>query len=67
MNDNYLEENGIDKQKVLEKQERNKKLTIGESALIPFLIMGIKALNTNLSELKSTVKEDLEKNSSATE
>ena len=56
MNDNYLAENGIDKQKVLEKQERNKKLTIGESAMIPYVVMGIKALNTNL-----------EKNSSATE
>jgi len=40
----------------LEKQERNKKLTIGESAMIPYAIMGVKALNSNL-----------EKNSSATE
>ena len=41
MNDNNLEENRIDKQKILEKQERNKKLTIGESAMIPYVIMGI--------------------------
>ena len=56
LSDDYLEENGIDKQKILEKQERNKKLMIGESAMIPYVIMGIKVLNTNL-----------EKNSSATE
>ena len=45
MSDDYLAENGIDKQKILEKQERNKKLTIGESAMIPYVIMGLKALN----------------------
>ena len=58
---NFLEENGIDKQKILEKQERNKRLTIGESAMIPYVIMGIKALNSNLSALSSSFKDDLEK------
>ena len=67
MSDNYLEENGIDKQKILEKQERNKRLTIGESAMFPYVIMGIKALNSNLGALSSSFKDDLEKISFATE
>ena len=47
MSDDYLEENGIDKQKILEKQERNKRLTIAESAMIPYVIMGLKAMDQN--------------------
>ena len=47
MSDDYLSEKGIDKEKVKEKQERNKKLTIGESAMIPYVIMGIKAIDQN--------------------
>ena len=43
MSDDYLSEKWIDK----EKQERNKKLTIGESAMIPYVIMVIKAIDQN--------------------
>ena len=47
MSDDYLSEKGIDKEKVKEKQERNKKLTIGESAMIPYVIMCIQAIDQN--------------------
>lgn len=61
MSDIYLASKGIDKQKVLERQQQNKKLTINESSMIPYLVMGIKAIEQNRQESDSRMESINEK------
>lgn len=48
MDDDYLDKQGIDKEKIKERIKSQQLKTISESAMIPYVIMGIKALNEKI-------------------
>lgn len=60
MDDEYLKKNGIDKEKVLERQAENKKLTINEAAMTPYLIMAFKAMHTNMQRDNQEIRDRLQ-------
>ena len=50
MDDNYLDKQGIYKEKIKERIKSQQLKTIQETAMIPYLVMGIKALNQKIEE-----------------
>lgn len=61
MNQKYLDEKGIDLEKVKERQKQNHKKTIGETQMIPYVIMGIKAMNENMKNDKLQLLDRIER------
>lgn len=51
MDDDYIKEQGFDREKVLAKIKSQQTKAINETALISYVIMGMKALNDNISKL----------------